>query len=83
MCFNNQPKPPEIRPVQPPPQVKPLQIAQQSTLIPSREIKKQERKKVKFGARSSRDEANKSKTDAASLLIPMNSGENNSGGLNV
>ena len=84
MCFNNnQPKPPEIRPFQPTPPIKPLQIAQQSTLIPSREVKKNERKKVKYGARSGRDETNKSKTDSASLLIPMNTGDNKSGGLNV
>ena len=83
MCFNNNtPKPPEIRPVQPPPPVKPLQIAQQSTL-PSREVKKKERKIVKFGSKSGRNANNRTRKDASSLLIPMNTGDSTSGGLNV
>ena len=83
MCFgNNQPSPPEIRPVTPPPPPKPLQIAQQPQLSPRQE-KQQERKKVKFGARSSRDPRNVNKRDASSLIVPLNQPSNNKGGINT
>ena len=83
MCLrNDQPTPPEIRPVTPPPPPKPLQIAQQSQLSPRQE-KQQERKKVKFGARSSRDPRNVNKRDASSLIVPLNQPSNNEGGINT
>mgnify|MGYP001345118119 CR=1 FL=1 len=83
MCFNNQqPTPPQVRPVAPPPPPKPLQIAQRSTL-PAREVKKKEKQKVQFGAKSTRDSAKAPKRDASSLLIPMNDTGNKPGGINV
>lgn len=84
MCFNNnQPRPPEVKPVAPPPPVKPLQIAQTSTLQPVRETKKKERQQVKYGAKSARDPRNVNKRDAASLLIPLNDTGSKPGGINV
>jgi hypothetical protein len=83
MCFNNnQPSPPEIARVTPPPPPRPLQIAQTSSL-PQREVTKQDRKEVAFGAKSTRDKAKAPKRDAASLLIPMGSTGNRPGGLNA
>ena len=83
MCFNNnQPSPPEIARVTPPPPPRPLQIAQTSNL-PQREVTKQDRKEVAFGAKSTRDKAKAPKRDAASLLIPMGSTGNRPGGLNA
>jgi len=83
MCFNNQqPTPPQVRPVAPPPPPKPLQIAQRSTL-PAREVRKKENQKVAFGAKSLRDTTKAPKRDAASLLIPLNETGDKPGGLNV
>ena len=82
MCFRNeQPRPPEIARVAPPPPPKPLQIAQTST-APRREVTKPDKKPVKYGAKSLRGNKKETKRDAASLLIPMNSGDSK-GGINA
>mgnify|MGYP003139404572 CR=1 FL=1 len=83
MCFNNQqPRPPEVKPPTPPPPPKPLQIAQTSRL-PAREVQQKEKKQVRFGARSMKEDAAKGrKRDAASLLVPMNDTGSKPGGLN-
>ena len=84
MCFNNnnEPSPPQIARVTPPPPPKPLQIAQTSRL-PQREVTRQEKKEVAFGAKSTRDKSKAPKRDAASLLIPMGSTGNKPGGINA
>ena len=84
MCFNNQqPTPPQVAQVTPPPPPKPLQIAQRSTL-PARPAAPVEKKPVAFGAKSLRD-PNKvqQKRDAASLLVPLNTPSEGSGGINA
>jgi len=82
MCFNNQqPRPPQIAQVTPPPPPKPLQIAQTSRL-PAREVTKTEKKPVAFGAKSLRDITKVPKRDAASLLIPLNA-KDSQGGINA
>jgi hypothetical protein len=83
MCFNNQqPTPPQIARVTPPPPPKPLQIAQTSRL-PTREVTPEDKKAVAFGAKSTRDKSKAPKRDAASLLIPMGGTGNRPGGLNT
>ena len=83
MCLNNQsPRPPEIQRVTPPPPAKQLQIAQTSTL-PTKQITKKEKKDVAFGAKSLRSQSKMQKSDAASLLVPLNSGSTGTGGINT
>ena len=84
MCFNNSnPKAPEVRPVTPPPPTRPLQIAQTSTLQPTRDTKNKEQQQVKYGAKNARDPRNINKRDAASLLVPLNDTGSKPGGINV
>ena len=79
MCFNNQPRAPKVAQLTPPPQIKPLRIAERSTL-PTKELKdEKETKPVAFGAKSKRD-GKQAKRNAASLLVPMNIGGSGSGG---
>ena len=83
MCFNDSdPTPPQVARVTPPPPVKQLQIAQQSTL-PPRQVTPVEKKPVAFGAKSVRDKAKAPKRDAASLLVPLGETGNQPGGLNA
>lgn len=83
MCFGNKRfKPPEIRPVAPPPPVKPLQIAKQSQLQAPRDPKKDEKLNVKYGSKET-TAATKKNRDAASLLVPLNEPANNQGGINA
>ena len=83
MCLNNQqPSAPEIKQMAPPPPVKPLQIAQRSTL-PTKQVAKEETKPVAFGAKSKRDASKAVKRDAASLLVPMSDTGNTAGGINT
>ena len=83
MCFNNQqPTPPQIAQTAAPPPTKQLQIAQQSNL-PTRQVTKEEKKPVAFGAKSTRDASKAPKRDAASLLVPMGDTGNKPGGLNA
>ena len=83
MCLNNQqPSAPEIKQMAPPPPVKPLQIAQRSTL-PTKQVAAEETKPVAFGAKSKRDASKVVKRDAASLLVPMSATGNTTGGINT
>lgn len=83
MCINNpQPSAPEIKQMAPPPPVKPLQIAQRSTL-PTKQVREEETKPVAFGAKSKRDASKAVKKDAASLIIPMSDTGNTAGGINA
>jgi len=83
MCLNNStPSAPEIKKIAPPPPVKPLQIAQQSTL-PTKQLKKEETKPVAFGAKSKRDASKAVKRDAASLIVPIADTGNTAGGINT
>ena len=83
MCLgNDQPKPPEGIAPTPPPPIKPPVIAKTSQLQSAREIKQNERLKVKYGAKSNRGSKAK-KRDAASLLVPMNAPGNKEGGINA
>jgi hypothetical protein len=79
MCLNNNPKPPSIQKLAAPPPVQPLQIAKTSRIEPV-QVKKQETKPVVYGSKSTRNATN-NKTDAASLLVPLNVGT--SGGINT
>lgn len=81
MCLNNNPKPPSIQKVTAPPPVQPLQIAKTSRLQPA-EVSKQETKPIAYGSKSTRTPT-KNKTDAASLLVPLNDTGNKAGGLNI
>ena len=82
MCLNNnnKPKPPSIQKTAAPPPVQPLQIAKTSRLEPV-QVKKQETKPVVYGSKSTRTPT-KNKTDAASLLVPLNVGSTD-GGINT
>jgi len=81
MCFNSSPTPPRPQQFTPPPPPKPLQIAKTSKLD-SRPVEPEKKKPVSYGAKSLRDANKLAKRDAASLLIPLNSGDSK-GGLNV
>ena len=82
MCFAQpQPKPPKIQQVATPPPVKPLQIAATSRLDP-RPVEPEKKKPVAYGAKSLRDASKAPKRDAASLLIPLNTGDSQ-GGINA
>jgi|TARA_B100000073_G_scaffold322155_1_gene303262 hypothetical protein len=81
MCFNNNKPTPQInKPATPPPQ-KELQIAKTSKLDPRR-VEPEKKKPVSYGAKSLRDTNKVAKRDAASLLIPLNSGDSK-GGINA
>jgi len=79
MCLP-QPKPPKIQKIATPPPVQPLQIAKTSRVEPI-QVKKQETKPVVYGSKSTRNPTN-NKTDAASLLVPLNVGSTG-GGINT
>ena len=81
MCLNNNPKPPKVQKITAPPPVQPLQIAKTSRVQPQ-EVRKEETKPVAYGSKSSRTPT-KNKTDAASLLVPLNDTGNKAGGLNI
>ena len=84
MCFNigtPAPKPPKPQTIAAPPPVRPLQIAKTSRLDP-RPVEPEKKKPVAYGAKSLRASNKLPKRDAASLLIPLNSGDSK-GGLNA
>ncbi len=81
MCLNNNPKPPKVQNITAPPPVQPLQIAKTSRVQPT-EVRKEETKPVVYGSKSTRTPT-KNKTDAASLLVPLNDTGNKAGGLNI
>mgnify|MGYP003111237852 CR=1 FL=1 len=82
MCFQQkQPKPPEVIAPTPPPPVKAPEIAKTSQLQAPSSTKKNEKLKVKYGAK--KESGAPKKRDAASLLVPINAPGNNQGGINT
>ena len=79
MCFAQQPKPPKPQKMTAPPPVKPLQIAATSKLDP-RPVEPERKKPVAYGSKSSRDQSQRPRQDAASLLVPLNTPSSGSGG---
>lgn len=85
MCFNNnQPKPPKPQILTAPPPVKPLQIAATSKLEP-RSVEPEKKKPVAYGSKTGRSASKAPKRDAASLLVPINTGNagGTTGGINT
>ena len=85
MCFNNPaPKPPKINPIVQPAPVKPLQIAATSKLDP-RKVEPEKKKEVSYGSKSLKNSSKTPKRDAASLLVPINTGNagGTTGGINT
>jgi hypothetical protein len=85
MCFNNnQPKPPKPQLLPAPPPVKPLKIASTSKLE-SRVVEPEKKKQIQYGSKSGRDASRAPKRDAASLLVPINTGNagGTTGGINT
>jgi len=81
MCFNNNKPTPQPNRVAAMPVQTPLAIAKTSKLDPRR-VEPEKKKPVSYGAKSLRDTNKIAKRDAASLLIPLNSGDSK-GGINA
>ena len=81
MCFP-QPRAPKIGRMATPPPMKSVQIAETGK-GPARTQLQEEKKPVAFGAKSLKKASTRSKTDSASLMVPLNKPTDNSGGINV
>ena len=82
MCLNNNPKPPSVQKIAAPPPVQPLQIAKTSRVEP-KQVNPEKRKQVSYGAKSLKNSGNIAKRDAASLLVPINSDNTGTNGVNA
>jgi len=82
MCLFGQPSTPKIGRVATPPPIKQVKIAETGK-GPARTQLQEEKKPVAFGAKSLKKASTRSKTDSASLMVPLNKPTDNSGGINV